>query len=660
MKTNKKQKNKKKPFTLHKVTAPKNLQWKLFGKIVEGLTNFLPSDDVKDLNKCIRARNQERLYHYAEVWSPRSMALDGISTSVFFAKYQVGAFLKKFPFRGDTEHRRQVAIDGALKAEASCKRFNIQGFKDLIRINEVHPTLAGSLDLMRDFIVQVIGESPDMAAVFRGAKHGPGSSLCTKGNRVTQYYKYHDTPYSVTADCQGYAVQLIKSHPLWWGALEDKYRREIGVPMHHLIDPHAFWLWVFKEVSGNRMTTVPKDGLKDRPIAIEPRLNVMLQLGVDAVIRRALKRFGCDLDSQEKNQLFAELGSVMYGEGYSTLDLSAASDMIAYILFMLLFPPDWVELLNKLRCHQGDVLGEVVGYHKLSSMGNGFTFAVESLIFLAVCYASITKHNQRNWAKKDSQFSLRDDVAVFGDDIIIPDAVAADTSYLLQMCGFKLNQDKSFTGQTPFRESCGKDFYHGNYVRPLFLDHGVCDVKDCYSIINRLRYTAYRSPLGPDWVEGACTVLEDLLSDQQKKIVGPFSSTEFDTYLHATRSQAAKLGYSGYEYVDGLSTGLYKFQRLLTVGRIQKANSFFFRRLMAEHRPTSAAITVSRLAPPLVCEWFKSIEEERARKCLITRPGLPQESPRTYDVTKRNMLRYKMRNSHTSFWYDSYDECSGH
>jgi hypothetical protein len=656
MKQRRKQKHKRDAAkTLSKVKAPNNIQWKLFGKIVEGLADFLPSNDVKDLKTCIRTRNQAKLYTIAEVWSPRSMASDGSSVSSFFARYQVGAFLKKFPFNGDTEQRRRVALEGSRKAEEACRLYNKRGHKALLRADDCDPFLAGSLDLMRDFIAQVLGDKPDMAAVFRGAKHGPGSSLCTKGNRVTQYYKYHDTPYSVTADARDYAVELVKSHPLWWGALEDKYRREFGVPMPLILHPEPFWDWVFEEASGNRMTTVPKDGRKDRPIAIEPRLNVMLQLGVDSVIRRALKRFGCDLDSQEKNQMMAELGSVMQGEGYSTLDLSAASDMIAYILIALLFPPAWVDLFHSLRCHSGTLGDDVVGYHKLSSMGNGFTFAVESLIFLAVCYASVKKHNQRHWHEEQRHYSIRDDVAVFGDDIIVPDEIADQTATLLQLCGFKLNLDKSFTGNSPFRESCGKDFYHGIYVRPIFLDHGVHDVKDCFSIINRLRYTASKSPLGPYWVEGACAVLEKVLSESQKKVIGPLSSTEFDTYLHTPRSLAHQMGGMTGRYENSLWT----FQRLLTVGVQQKANSWFFRRLMAEHRP-SASVCSSRLSPPLVAKWFRETEEERHRIKLYTPSGLPQESPRTYDVTKRNLLRYKLRKSRVSFWPDSYAECSGY
>lgn len=40
---------------------------------------------------------------------------------------------------------------------------------------------------------------------------------------------------------------------------------------------------------------------------------------------------------------------------------------------------------------------------------------------------------------------------------------------MLQFTGFKLNEEKSFFGDEPFRESCGGDYFAGKPVRPFYL-----------------------------------------------------------------------------------------------------------------------------------------------------------------------------------------------
>jgi hypothetical protein len=128
---------------------------------------------------------------------------------------------------------------------------------------------------------------------------------------------------------------------------------------------------------------------------------------------------------------------------------------MAYNLVKLLLPPDWFDLLNWLRepytqlPHKG---GKWKKLEKFSAMGNGYTFELETLVFLALTCAL------------DPGLTPGRNVFVYGDDILVPTDSARDVISCLRFFGFRTNESKTFlTG--PFRESCGGDFWLGQPVR---------------------------------------------------------------------------------------------------------------------------------------------------------------------------------------------------
>jgi hypothetical protein len=212
-----------------------------------------------------------------------------------------------------------------------------------------------------------------------------------------------------------------------------------------------------KLVTCNKLSFVPKTVKTHRVIAVEPLLNSVLQKGVDSVMRKKLRHVGYDLRNQGLNQDLAKIGSLT-GE-LATMDLKSASDSISIELARLLLPPEWFDLLNRLRSPSYELDGAKHRYEKFCSMGNGFCFPLETLIFAAATRAVM--HEFPNGDRRH---------AVYGDDIIAPTPAFDGIADLLLYLGFTTNETKSFnTG--PFRESCGADWYMGQDVRPVYLDY---------------------------------------------------------------------------------------------------------------------------------------------------------------------------------------------
>lgn len=153
------------------------------------------------------------------------------------------------------------------------------------------------------------------------------------------------------------------------------------------------WLGVaegLQETEGNRCVQVPKTALTNRMIAAEPTANAFAQQSVGRYIRRRLLSKGVDLAHQEVNQKLAFEAIV---RDLCTIDLQSASDTVSLNLVDLLLPPDWFDFLDTLRCRKSLLEGRWYLVEKFSSMGNAFTFELESLIFWAITDAVADYHN---------------------------------------------------------------------------------------------------------------------------------------------------------------------------------------------------------------------------------------------------------------------------
>ncbi len=210
------------------------------------------------------------------------------------------------------------------------------------------------------------------------------------------------------------------------------------------------------DVRGNIFFTVPKDSEKFRGCAKEASIPVTLQLDAARHLRIGLKAWKIDLkQGWLQHRLIAQQSSK---DGLkATLDQSNASDTVCRVLVKLLLPKEWFSLLDSLRATHTRVKGKWVRLEKFSSMGNGFTFELETLIFASLARTLVRLKG-----------GDPDQVQCYGDDLIVPTNNVADVISALKYFGFEPNERKSFW-EGPFRESCGGDFFDGEPVRAHYL-----------------------------------------------------------------------------------------------------------------------------------------------------------------------------------------------
>lgn len=270
----------------------------------------------------------------------------------------------------------------------------------------------------------------------------------------------------------------------------------------------------FNVVDSNRVQTVPKSYKTDRTIACEPVGNLAVQLALDGFIKKRLLKIGVDLSNQARNQRMARDASI--NDDYVTVDLSMASDTVAYNTVAWLLPQPWLELFDSCRTPRGVGFGQQYEYAKFSSMGNGATFVLESLIFAACCKAVTRK-----------------EFAVYGDDLIIESKAYPRLLSLLQFFGFHVNADKSFT-QGPFRESCGADWYNGVNITPFHIRAQNSVLLELCHLVNGL--VGRSTPEGELW-----QLLRELIREHNLPFV-PFNESSISgVWLDASTAYAKKL-----------------------------------------------------------------------------------------------------------------------
>ncbi len=395
---------------------------------------------------------------------------------------QMISVVRKYPFpKGvievDPERR---AIEKFLKSEHRCKRIN-ERFSAYRKVRSPNEDL---LNRARNFIQYVLGDF-SLSAVQEDCDFSTGAAIGIHGNATNFARKMLSKSWTVTPGAYYYARAALKRD----FHIVEAINGHDGVPLF------SWDLDLFNKefenrariVDNNKVTFVPKTALTHRAIAVEPLLNGYLQKGVDSFMRKRLKRVGIDLKDQSINASRARQGSAEWrsDDPLCTIDLSSASDSVSTELCRALLPPDWFEYLNSIRSHGYSLCGKKASYHKFVSMGNGFCFPLETLIFASLCSAV------------SAVAGVRPDFSVYGDDIIVRRSVFEPLIKALDVCGFRVNVEKTFSSG-PFRESCGADWFEGEDVRPVLLDYAFDSFESIVKFCNIVRSKdSWLQVLGP-------------------------------------------------------------------------------------------------------------------------------------------------------------------
>lgn len=383
---------------------------------------------------------------------------------------QIQGFFQKLEDLNLGVDKEAVALTGFANAELKCldtnRRLQYHRRKPFLRSSGVDVVL----HYAQQKIAGILGvlPSPDKLKF----QFGPGANTNVSAARANPRAKL-----SAAFECSNKLVPaisaLLEEVPSW-------------VANNSTTSDESRWV-VPVSVAHGKVVFVPKNAKTYRSIVVEPILNGFFQKGYGSYIRDCLLRSGIDLRDQTRNQDLACRASV--DGSLATLDLSMASDCLSSELVWELLPFEWADCLDRLRSStitltpaQIVSLSESLGgqfvnddgylmLQKFSSMGNGYTFELESLIFYGLAYGAV----------RSLHLSQRD-VSVYGDDIIIPKAAFSRLTEVLSYVGFDTNMSKSYS-DGPFRESCGADYLNGFDIRPFYQKSLISD-RTLYSMHN--------------------------------------------------------------------------------------------------------------------------------------------------------------------------------
>jgi hypothetical protein len=426
--------------------------------------------DLEEWNQSMLAKRQKRLLNGQ--WNQ----VDEFSWQEAAAALLRKSFFKKFEDRS-SQQADKAALDQFVASNIRCGEWKIRDDRSL-----EDDLLLGlfKAEVYKFFNKVSYGHIlTDTLSLFHNGDVGPGSSYLSNGTDF--YTKLCAGPLVGTRESMFSLYEhAIQNIPLWKFA-EKRRSEEYGE---------------FTGVRGNRLSFVPKNADISRCICVEPVLNMFFQQGIRRKLeRRLVEYFGIDLSTQpDCNKILAQMGSK--DQSYCTIDLKAASDSMSLRMIRSTLPADvvrWLEWSRSPSVQLPD--GDWMELKMLSTMGNAFTFPLQTILFSCVV-SSVFQAQEIGMLKgytDDYQLSGKTGVAntrrlpnfgVFGDDIIVPPQAYRQTVRLLNILGFTVNDEKSFsTG--PFRESCGGDYYLGHLVRGVYIK-SLKTQASRYVAINRL------------------------------------------------------------------------------------------------------------------------------------------------------------------------------
>lgn len=422
-----------------------DLAWSLARSLLEDFEPFVDSDFYTRMLWVISKRNIEQLRRMEFSLTPSRPVLE---TKI---RYQLLNLFKKYTFSKDVYTEIQVLEDSKKKFLDNQARINS------LKVQE-DSTLKSILFSARGYVEDILGDFSKFDVLER-ARFGKKSSVGIPMRKACEGERY-EAPITGSDDHIQWFDKLYAcwNRPAYNYAVERAVNRK--VPLTLPVD-------ILEAVLVN------KTWKSKRLIMPNTTLGTLYSGGLGRLLEDKLRAYGYDIRSlQATHGELARFGSIT--GSLVTADQSLASDNITVWLVDRICPAPWASALKFGRIRKVSFYGSIIETETFSTMGIGFTFPLQTLVFLSLLLA-IRDHVGLNESSV---------ISVYGDDLIYPVEMHSLVLDIFDRLGLKINVDKTFADGY-FRESCGQDYYRGVDIRP-FLFGG----DDDRSYVGRRRYEA--------------------------------------------------------------------------------------------------------------------------------------------------------------------------
>jgi hypothetical protein len=401
--------------------------WKLAMHLVEDFTPFLSQTEKTSLMFCCM-RKDIRMWRELVSLLADKQEEDSVR---FKARYQLADLFKEYTFETDVYTPHEVESLSIKKFLDNQERINQLSFDALPNVTRQVVGWA------RGFISRVLGDynHEELLLECDWAKKSSVGIPMRKASRAERY----QVPLTGSP-----------SHIAWY---QFDYLNWDPSPKSYLEKQVECLNDIYRQCEVLNAVLVLKTFKSRRMIMANTTLGSFYTTGVGRVITKRLRRAGFDIRFlQERHRMLAREGSITGNT--VTADQSLASDNITVELTKLLTEARWYHVLMKGRIGKIQLGTDIIETKTLSTMGIGFTFPFQTLLFLSLL-EGIKRH-----------FKLKGSYSVFGDDLIYPIKFHRHVVEIFPTLGLVINEDKTFSSGF-FRESCGGDYHRGLDVRPF-------------------------------------------------------------------------------------------------------------------------------------------------------------------------------------------------
>ena len=391
-----------------------------------------------------KAGGSRNVRSIVQSWSPQLYDFSPLDADDFYKPYSLSHFFDRYFYADEVDNSKNLKAEAKEKFLGDVERGWL--YNAVIPLFD-KPWFTSVMEEAGLIMQAVLGEFVE-SEVFERCGHGPNSTVTLQLKDAFLDRKVLDLSGTRGA-CEAFGRYLR-----WDSSLSDELARLNQIP-------NGVGLLPPRVVYGNALSFVPKKWNKLRTMSKEGTLNVFLHLGTGRLMSDRLKRFAnIDISTQpDCHRRLVRVMSLFPECGDATLDWSSASDRLWIALYERWLPPEWFNWLMQIRS-PCTVLenGQIVDLPMIGTMGNGFTFPLQTLTFYAIMRAVARVEGVREIG-----------ISAFGDDCICPVELVDGIRRFADLVGWELNTEKSFW-DGGFRESCGLDAYRGEDVRPFMIE----------------------------------------------------------------------------------------------------------------------------------------------------------------------------------------------